>query len=266
MTENVDVLIQGYFNVPEKISIAVSGTPLENINQTSYYVQNYTTKTNLLKCLLSDSEEFNKVLVFISKQELANKLYDDLNEVFHSKVGLIHSKKEQNFRIKSIEAFENEETRILIATDVIARGVDLDKISHVINFDTPFYPENYMHRIGRTGRAEEMGESILLYSEKEIERKKSIERLMDYEIPQLDIPKDVEISNRIIPEEQEKKIEIDNIDYNHKKSESGAFHQKLEKNAKVNQGGSYRRELAAKYKKPQRRGDKIQNLKSKKRK
>lgn len=266
MTENVDFLINTYFNHPEKISIAVSGTPLENISQTSYCIQNYTTKLNLLLFLLSDRSKFNKVLIFISKQILADKLFEDLGVKFANQIGLIHSRKEQNFRMKSIEAFEAGTSRVLIATEVIARGVDLDKISHVINFDTPFYPENYMHRIGRTGRAEEKGESILMFSEKERERKESIERLMEYKVPLLEIPSEVTISNQIIPEEMEKDIEIENIDYKHKKSDTGAFHEKLEKNSKVNQGGSYRRELAAKYKKPQRRGDKILNLKSKKKK
>ena len=265
MTENIDELINAYFDVPERISIAVSGTPLENINQTSFCVQNFTTKSNLIKSLLSDSQIFNKVLIFISKQELANILFEELNDVYPSKVGLIHSKKEQNFRIKSIEAFENAETRILIATDVIARGVDLNKISHVINFDTPFYPENYMHRIGRTGRAEEKGEAILLFSEKERVQKEAIEQLMDFSIPVKEIPFDVEISNRIIPEEQEKKKEIANIDYKHIKSDSGAFHERSEENLKkIN--SSPKPKKKDKYSKPQRRGDKIQNLKSKKNK
>lgn len=265
MTENVDELIDSYFDLPEKISIAVSGTPLDNINQVSYCVQNFTTKSNLVKSLLSDIELFNKVLIFISKQELANILFDELNDVFPSKVGLIHSKKEQNFRNRSIEEFESGKTRILIATDVIARGVDLNKISHVINFDTPYYPENYMHRIGRTGRADEKGEAILLFSEKEREQKESIQRLMNYQIPLKEIPFDVEISNRIIADEIEKKKEVENIDYTHKKSDGGAYHEKSEKNLqKMNSApkpGKF-----DKYTKPQRRGDKIQNLKSKKNK
>ena len=77
--------------------------------------------------------------------------------------------------------------------------MDLDKISHVINFDTPNYPENYMHRIGRTGRAEELGNSILFSTEKELVFKSEIEKLMDYKIPQQDFTASVEISSELTP-------------------------------------------------------------------
>ena len=77
-----------------------------------------------------------------------------------------HSNKTQNYRLRSIEQFRSGENRMLIATDVMARGLDIDNISHVINFDTPTYPENYMHRIGRTGRAEREGQSIVFSTEK----------------------------------------------------------------------------------------------------
>jgi len=81
----------------------------------------------------------------------------------------------------------------------MARVMDLDKISHVINFDTPNYPENYMHRIGRTGRAEELGNSILFSTEKELVFKSEIEKLMAYKIPQQDFPASVEISSELTP-------------------------------------------------------------------
>ena len=124
---------------------------LENINQETYAVPNFYTKANLLNHLLEDKEEYNKVLIFVDRKVYADRLSEILN--FESEISVIHASKEQNHRTKSIENFENGNSRILIATDVIARGIDIEKISIVISFDTPFYPENYIHRIGRTGRA-----------------------------------------------------------------------------------------------------------------
>ena len=267
MTDKIETLIDDYFRSPKKISIAVSGTPLDNIEQRCYAVPNFYTKRNLLNYLLQDIKEFSKVLIFVSSKAVATKLFEEMEESFGSKVSLIHSSKEQNYRMKSIENFESNASRILIATDVIARGMDLDKISHVINFDTPYYPENYMHRIGRTGRAEEEGKSLLFYTQKEVESKLSIEVLMNYEIPLIDFPEEVEVSNQLIPEERDKPKE--HKDYQHKVkivTSGPAFHDKLEKNMKVNQGGSYHRKLAEKYSKPQRRGDKILNMKKKNKK
>jgi ATP-dependent RNA helicase RhlE len=262
MTEEVDALIDDFFKTPVKVSIAVSGTRLDNIAQECYAVKNFYTKVNLLKYLISDTNTFSKVLVFVSNKKNADRLFETLQEDGVSGVCIIHSNKSQNYRIKAMSEFDEGVNRILVATDVMARGLDLDKISHVINFDTPGYPENYMHRIGRTGRAEEEGKTILFYTENEQAAKESIERLMDYEIPKMDFPQDVEISHVPIPEELPKVAGSSNRNTK-PETRGAAFHEKLEKNKKVNQGGSYKFKLK-KYKKPITRGDKIQNRKAKK--
>lgn len=255
MTVEVDALLDDYFNSPAKISIAVSGTPLDNIDQQCYSVDNFNTKINLLVHLLHNKAEYEKVLVFISNKKSADVIFDLLEEEFGSSVAIIHSNKTQNYRIRSIENFEAGTTRILVATDVIARGLDIAGITHVINFDVPQYPENYMHRIGRTGRAERQGTSLLFYTAKEGARKEAIESLMSMSIPICDFPEDVEISQALIDDERPQKKEKYG---NHKLSttaESGAsFHEKKEKNKATNQGGSYKREMEFKYKKPQRKG------------
>ncbi len=267
MTDEVDVLINDFFIEPYQISIAVSGTPLENIAQTCYAVPNFYTKANLLMNLVRDKETYSKVLVFVSSKKNADKLFTVMEEEFASELGIIHSNKTQNYRIRNIEAFEAGTTRILIATDLMARGLDLDKITHVINIDTPNFPENYMHRIGRTGRAEQEGNSILLFTEKEIEAKLAIEVLMEYEIPQLTLPEDLVFSQQLLPEERKRVGGESNYNRNDSKKLSGpAFHEKKEKNKKVNLGGKWKRFGSKKYKKPQKRGDKIQNMASKKRK
>lgn len=265
MTEDVDALIYDYFKNPKKISIAVSGTPLDNIEQVSYNIPNFFTKVNLLNHLLSDKKTYNKVLIFVAFKRTADYLFKHLEEVFGSDTCVIHSNKTQNYRIRSIRQFDEGNNRILVATDVMARGLDFDNVSHVINFDTPDFPENYMHRIGRTGRAEKAGKTILLSTEKEQKAKEEIETLMDYKIPVLELPEEVEISKLLTEDERPSE------DREQSKNRTGqeyvpgpAFHEKSEKNSKVNLGGSYRREIAKKYKKPKTRGDKNYNRRNKK--
>ncbi|WP_159283445.1 DEAD/DEAH box helicase [Tenacibaculum maritimum] len=265
MTEDVEALIDDFFKVPEKVSIAVSGTPLDNISQTSYNVPNFYTKVNLLNHLLSDKETYSKVLVFVSNKRGADRLFQSLDESFADEICVIHSNKTQNYRVRSIRQFDEGMNRILVATDVMARGLDLEEITHVINFDTPSFPENYMHRIGRTGRAEHEGKTILFSTEKEQEAKGKIEALMEYTIPLLAFPEEVEISEQLT--EEERPTEDREISKNRTSLEyvpGPAFHEKKEKNKKTNQGGSYRREIAKKYKKPKTRGDKNYNKRNKK--
>lgn len=264
MTDDVDALISDYFTAPKKISIAVSGTPLDNISQTTYDVENFYTKANLLAFLLRDKDTFSKVLVFVSNKRRADLLFEVINELYNDELCLIHSNKTQNYRIRSIKQFEQGENRILIATDVMARGLDIAEISHVINFDTPNFPENYMHRIGRTGRANNEGKSILFSTEHEQPYREAIEKLMDYQIPKTIFPIEVEISKKLTREERPEEKESHNP---HKTTEGftagAAFHEKNEKNSKVNLGGSYRREIAKKYKKPKTKGDKNYNKRNK---
>ena len=263
MTDHVDALIDDFFVAPAKISIAVSGTPLDNISQLCYPVENFYTKVNLLKHLLSDGEQFGKVLVFVSNKKSADRLFEAIEPDFGQESCIIHSNKSQNYRIRSIEDFDAGVNRILVSTDIMSRGLDLDQITHVINFDTPGFPENYMHRIGRKGRAEKQGKTILFFTENEKELKDSIEELMDYTIPMLDFPEEVEVSKELTPEEQPDDYDL-NENRNTKKVElAPGFHEKKAKNLKTNQGGSYKREIAKKYKKSQTRGDKTYHKKQK---
>ena len=135
----------------------------------------------------------------------------------------------------------------------------------MINLDTPLYPENYMHRIGRTGRAEKTGKSILLYTEKETALKKAIEGLMNYAIPSVDFPEEVKVSLQLTPEEKDRPVEIAEQSKNRSAAKSGdSFHEKSAKNSKeVVYTKGYNDRVRKLYKKPVRRGDKIQNLKKK---
>ena len=265
ITENVEKLIETNFKSPQTISVAASGTPLDNIQQTGYKIPNFYTKVNLLKHILADKETYSKVLIFVAYKRMADRLYAELEQYFQDECTVIHSNKTQNYRLRSIKQFGSGFCRILVATDVMARGLDIESVSHVINFDTPKYPENYMHRIGRTGRAEKEGNSILMTTEAEMESLEKIEALMQMKVPQKEIPVEVEISSELIPEEQPKAFEINNPGKIKDEDAPGpAFHEKKEKNKKVNLGGSYRREIAKKYKKPKTRGDKNANRRKKK--
>ncbi|WP_341216017.1 DEAD/DEAH box helicase [uncultured Wocania sp.] len=265
MTQDVDALINDFFKSPERVSIAVSGTPLENILQSRFNVPNFYTKVNLLVHLLNDTETFNKVLIFVAYKKMADRLFEKLDETFHEELCVIHSNKTQNYRLRSIEQFRAGENRILVATDVMARGLDIDNVSHVINFDTPDFPENYMHRIGRTGRAERKGEALIFSTEKEQEAIENIENLMQMKIPLIEIPDAVEISTELIEEERPQIKERNNPNKRRDEDAPGpAFHEKSEKNSKENLGGSYKFKIAAKYKKPKTRGDKNYNKRNKK--
>jgi ATP-dependent RNA helicase RhlE len=268
MTDDVELLIEDFFVTPQKISIAVSGTPLDNIKQCCYPVKNFYTKANLLNHLLRIDDTMQKVLIFVGNKKSADRLFDVFGELGHgSKAGVIHSNKSQNLRLRTIEEFENGKIKYLVTTDVMARGLDINDISHVVNFDTPAFPENYMHRIGRTGRAEKEGNTILFYTYAEEESKLEIEQLMKTEIPTLEFPESVAISNELTPEERPK-INMGSSLHRRKNIEEGggAFHEKKDKNKKENLGGSYKREIEAKYKKPKTRGDKLANLKHGKKK
>ncbi len=261
LTEDVDQIIKSFFKSPKKIEIVPVGTPLEKIEQKAYPIPNYYTKINLLNTLLK-KDEFQKVIVFVKNKKIANRLFEDLKENFIDDINVIHSNKSQNYRFNAIKDFQDGKHRILIATDIVSRGMDILGVSHVINFDTPKYPEQYIHRIGRTGRARKKGFAILLFTPKEEESFLEIEIFMNTEIPILTLPKKIIISNILLPEEKDNFLEKE-IDSKLKLSfkPGPAFHEKSEKNKKVNLGGSYKREIKKKYKKPKTRPPKLKGKK-----
>lgn len=201
ITTEVENLIIEYFDDPILVEAAASGTPLDSIKQSSYHVPNFNTKVNLLKLILDSDDSMTKVLLFISTKAMADKLFNEMTTDYPNKIGIIHSNKDQNYRFNSVRSFQEGQIRLLIATDIIARGIDVEDITHVINFDMPQEPESYIHRIGRTGRAGESGVSISFITETDKQVVKDIETLMEYEIPVLELPEGLEISDKLIAEE-----------------------------------------------------------------
>ena len=255
MTDDVDKIIDTFFNSPVKIQIVPKGTPLDQIIQRAYHVPNYNTKANLLEYLLKrDEEAMSKVLVFVGNKKLADRLHERLLIMFPEQVGVIHSNKSQNYRINAVNNFHDGTHRIIIATDIIARGIDVSDVSHVINFDTPEVPENYMHRIGRTGRADKIGEAITFINEIEQEYQILIEELMKKVIDLEELPEDLEISTELIEEEKIAMLGDKHYLQNATlKGSQGAFHDKLDKNKKVNRAKEKR---MARKKEKQRSGRK----------
>jgi ATP-dependent RNA helicase RhlE len=257
ITEDVEALIDAYFNDPVRVEAAPTGTPLENIIQTGYAVPNFYTKVNLLQLLLTEDETMTKVLVFAATKQLADQLFEQLETKFPGTAGVIHSNKEQNHRFNTVKQFKEGNYRFIIATDIVARGIDIAEVTHVINFDTPDVAENYIHRIGRTGRADKKGIAITFTTEKEQPLLTAIESLMKYKVILLPLPGNLIISDELT-EDEKPKVFMKTIQLKlPKKEEAGpAFHAKSAKNSKVNFIVRKKDRMMKKYGKPIKRGKK----------
>ena len=194
--------------------------------------------------------------MFVDNKKLADRLFEQISPNFPDQFGVMHSNKSQNYRINTLRRFQDGTHRVLIATDILARGLDITNVTHVINFDTPEIPEVYIHRIGRTGRKDKAGISITFINEAEQVYQDEIEALMNKSIDIIPLPEDVKISTVFTDEEKPKIANKEYIKTVSIKDSQGAFHEKSEKNQKTNLGGSYRRKLKAKYKKPLKRSSK----------
>lgn len=258
ITDDVDVLIHDFFNFPQRIEAAPTGTPLEKIKQSAYKILNFNTKVNFLKSILKD-EAFTKVLVFVSTKRLADVLYSRLQENFSDKIGIIHSGKAQNHRFDAVNKFEDGSCSILIATDIVARGLDIAEVSHVINFDIPNEPENYIHRIGRTGRADKDGIAISFVTKDDTEKVARIEALMNKKIAGKRVPKEIEVVKELIKEEMpelsEKKLAT-KVPKKKTEEKGASFHEKKLKNQKVNVKIRHEEKMKKKYGRPKTRGQK----------
>jgi len=266
MIPEVEHIIDMFSDFYQKIETAPSGAPLENIEQQLYLVPNFNSKANLLELLANEKAEMTKILVFASTKKMADALYERLALTYEDGIGVIHSSKSQNTRFNAVNKFQSGEYRFLIATDIIARGLDVSGVTHVINFDLTDTAEKYIHRIGRTGRAEEVGTAISFVSPEEEEYKLQIEVLMNLEIPVLDQPENLVLSDELIPlEEPEEFVPFNNHKMKQHVPTGPAFHEKEERNKKVNKKIRKVEAMKLKYGKPRTRGDKFQKSKKKKR-
>lgn len=263
MTENVDAMLEEYFSGPIEISLAKSGTPLEKIEQIAYKVQNFNTKINLLENLLESNDDLSKILIFCNNKKHADYLFTKIDEFFPGEFDVIHSNKSQNYRLRAMRNFEKEDLRGIITTDIMARGLDISNITHVINFEISEIPEQYIHRIGRTGRAEKDGISFSFVTADEEKSLLEIEVLMNKEITLQDFPQDVAINPVKIASEKDEVIMKDIAPVKMYEG-GGAFHEKKDKNKKINLGGPTKRNPPKT--KPSNRGQAKAATKAKKKK
>lgn len=255
MTPEISNFIADFFIDPEEVEAARSGTPLVNIKQAAIKVPNFNTKISLLEFLINAHPEFAKVLLFVSTRNMADTVYEHLSEATAGVTGVIHANKSQNFRFEQLRRFNRGDCRILIATDLVSRGLDFDDVTHVVNFDFPDEPENYMHRIGRTGRVLKKGVAISFLTPRDQEKRQQIEELMGVKIPLMALPDEVEISTELTPYDQEE-VKMKNVLVRlpNRPTGGGAFHEKAAKNKKTNQKVRYADKMMAKYGKPKTRG------------
>jgi ATP-dependent RNA helicase RhlE len=207
MTDEVDAMLEEYFKNPQEISLARSGTPLEKIAQSAIPVKNFNTKLNLLVHLLKTDSDYEKILIFANNKKHADLIFNKIEEEFPGEFGVIHSNKSQNFRLRTMKSFSDNELRGIITTDVMARGLDIP-----ISFYTP----------------------------KEEERFIALEMFMNKEVSRMEFPSEVKESDVKIAAEKEVVKMKNPVQY--KKIEAGsAFHEKKDKNKKINLGGPSKR-------------------------
>jgi len=221
----VEELSHEFLDFPTRIEIEEQSTPAETVEQYFYAVNGFKTKLNLLTHLVL-KEEFSKVIVFANKKQSANGISEWLKRSTKKKVSLVHSNKSQTNRGVQLSEFDQGETDVLITTNVSSRGLDIPDVSHVINFDLPQVYEDYVHRIGRTGRAFKVGEAISFANKYE---RMQIERYAT-QLDELTFPKN-EVDWVEIKKEELIEIErnIDRLKKRENPDYKGAFHEKKKK-------------------------------------
>ncbi len=231
-SEKVEMLTEEFLDHYEKVEVSKSATTVKLVKQLIYEAPNYRTKLNLIKHLLTDEEKFTRVIIFAKTKDHADGIFKVVQRKAEGEVRILHSNKGQTSRINSINAFKDGEIRVLISTDVSARGLDASLVSHVINFDIPQRYEDYVHRIGRTARAGNKGVAITLVDPSEKWHLPRIEELIRMKLPMVEMPEEVEIVGTSFDEQQKQLREIDRQKKIDDPSFQGAFHERKKKSEK----------------------------------
>ncbi|MCP4520123.1 MAG: DEAD/DEAH box helicase [Cytophagales bacterium] len=227
--EKVEELAGEFLDFPVRVEVTPESTPVETVNQKVYHVPNFRTKINLLEKLFEDEETFHRVMIFANTKEVANNIFSFIERKVTKDVRIIHSNKGQNARINAMKDFEGGDVRFLVATDVSARGIDIKEVSHVINFETPPKYEDYVHRIGRTGRAYHVGEAISFINKAEEYHFKEIQKVIKMNIPVSKLPEDLTVEPTPRQENIDMERVIDKFKRRADPNFKGAFHEKKRK-------------------------------------
>lgn len=227
MSDLVQKIAGDFLKNPLTIEVAAQATPAQTVTQILYAVPNFKTKINLLQHLLKNDEEFKRLIIFCKTKTVADNITNFISRRFGEEaVRVIHANKGQNTRINSINSFKEGNIRALVATDVASRGIDVSEVSHVINFDVPIVIEDYVHRIGRTGRAFNEGTAITFYNEAEKYYINKIEKLIRQQITEKPLPTEVFVEETPYEERQSIAREIDTQKRKENPDFKGAFHEK----------------------------------------
>jgi len=247
--EKVEKFSYEFLEFPMRVEVSPQATTAEMVTQSLYEVPNFLTKINLLELLFTRNEDFNRVLIFTRSKATADNVYKFLARkvLQEDNVRVIHANKGQNTRINAMEAFKDGDIRVLVATDVASRGIDVTEVSHVINFDVPIIYEDYVHRIGRTGRANHAGIAITFLTPPDEYHIKKIEGLIRVEIPRQPLPADLTVLDTPQEESQNQLREIDEQRRREDPTFQGAFHEK--KKPPVRKDSKSRRSAAKSRKK-----------------
>lgn len=231
MSDLVQKIAGDFLKNPMTIQVAEQATPAQTVSQHLYFAANFKTKINLLQYLLKNEDDFTKLIIFCKTRLVADNIFNFISRKFgQDSARVIHANKGQNTRINSINSFKAGDVRVLVATDVAARGIDVSEVSHVINFDVPIVIEDYVHRIGRTGRAFNEGTAITFCNPAEHYYIQKIEKLIRQQIPVEELPSEVFVEKTPFNEQQHIAREIDTQKRKENPEFKGAFHEKKFKN------------------------------------
>lgn len=180
--EEIERLSSWCLRDPDKIEIGARRSPAETISHAIYPVAS-AQKFDLLLALL-ERTDFQSVLIFSRTKDGADRIARQLKAQNHS-IAVLHSNRTQTERVDALEGFKDGRYEVMVATDIAARGIDVAGVSHVINYDVPQHPEDYVHRIGRTGRAQNVGDAFTIMTAEELPHVKDIERFIGQKVPRL---------------------------------------------------------------------------------
>jgi ATP-dependent RNA helicase RhlE len=224
-SERVKKIADDFMEFPVVINIVPVIKTAATVSQSVYKVSNLSTKINLLFFFLHQKEVFAKVIIFCKSKKNANLIAIALESEFGKEgMRVLHGDKTQQTRMNAVSAFKGQDVRILVATDVAARGIDVPHVSHVINFDVPMVYEDYIHRIGRTGRAFSTGESITFCTPADEWHFKKIEKIAGLKVAYQKLPAQVKIGDSTAEELREQAMEIDRQKRKDDPTFQGAFH------------------------------------------
>ena len=230
MPDRVTTLSEEFLEFPVRVEVSPPAKTASTVSQVLYEAPNLLTKINLLHYLLHrDIETMTRVLLFCRTKQHADQVAHFLERKAPAgEVRVIHGNKGQNARMNSMDSFKAGEVRYMVATDVAARGIDVPQVTHVINFDVPIVHDDYVHRIGRTGRAQHIGAAITFANEAEMVHIGEIEQLINQKIELLPLPEEVVVEETPFEEQQKMGRELDDRRKKLDPEFKGAFHDRKE--------------------------------------